>query len=33
MKDITITLDAFSSIREKLNNGTYKTMSEAIPTL
>ena len=33
IEDITITLDAFSSIREKLNNGTYKTMSEAIPTL
>ncbi|MBR47556.1 MAG: 8-amino-7-oxononanoate synthase [Flavobacteriaceae bacterium] len=33
MKDIEITLDAFSSIREKLQNGTYKTMSEAIPAL
>ena len=33
IKDIEITLDAFSSIREKLNNGTYKTMSEAIPAL
>ena len=33
IKDIEITLEAFSSIREKLNNGTYKTMSEAIPAL
>ena len=33
IKDIEITLDAFSSIREKFNNGTYKTMSEAIPAL
>ena len=33
MKDIEITLDAFSSIREKLQNGTYKTMSEVIPAL
>ena len=33
IKDIEITLDAFSSIREKLHNGTYKTMSEAIPAL
>ena len=33
IKDIEITLDAFSSIREKLNNGTYKTMSEVIPAL
>ena len=33
LKDIEVTLDAFSSIREKLNNGTYKTMSEAIPAL
>ena len=33
MKDIEITLDAFSSIREKLQNGIYKTMSEAIPAL
>ena len=33
MKDIEITLDAFSSIREKLQNGTYKTMSEVIPVL
>ena len=32
-KDIEITLEAFSSIREKLNNGTYKTMSEVIPAL
>ena len=32
-KDIEITLDAFSSIREKLQNGTYKTMSEVIPAL
>jgi len=31
--DINITLKAFSSIRDKLNNGTYKTMSEAIPAL
>ena len=33
IKDIKVTLEAFSSIREKLNNGTYKTMSEAIPAL
>mgnify|MGYP001337216460 FL=1 len=33
IKDIEITLDAFSVIREKLQNGTYKTMSEAIPAL
>ena len=33
IKDTEITLEAFSSIREKLNNGTYKTMSEAIPAL
>jgi len=33
IKDIEITLDAFSSIREKLQNGIYKTMSEAIPAL
>ena len=33
IKDIEITLEAFSSIREKLNNGTYKTMSEVIPAL
>ena len=33
IKDIEITLNAFSSIREKLQNGTYKTMSEAIPAL
>ena len=33
IKDIEITLDAFSSIREKLQNVTYKTMSEAIPAL
>ena len=31
--DINVTLRAFSSIRDKLNNGTYKTMSEAIPAL
>ena len=33
IKDTEITLEAFSSIREKLNNGTYKTMSQAIPAL
>ena len=33
INDIKITLNAFSSIRDKLNNGTYKTMSEAIPAL
>ncbi len=33
IKDIEITLEAFSAIREKLNNGTYRTMSQAIPTL
>ena len=32
-KDIEVTLEAFSAIREKLNNGTYKTMSQAIPAL
>ncbi len=32
-KDIEVTLEAFSSIRDKLNNGKYKLMSEAIPTL
>ena len=31
--DIKVTLKAFSSIRDKLNNGTYKTMSEVIPAL
>ena len=31
--DIEVTLEAFSAIREKLNNGTYKTMSQAIPAL
>ena len=31
--DISVTLKAFSSIRDKLNNGTYKIMSEAIPAL
>ena len=33
VKDIEVTLDAFSAIREKLNNGIYKRMSEAIPAL
>lgn len=33
IKDIEVTLDAFSSIRERLSNGTYKTMSESIPVL
>tara|TARA_B100000963_G_scaffold355401_1_gene373594 strand:- start:108 stop:1358 length:1251 start_codon:yes stop_codon:yes gene_type:complete len=33
IKDIKVTLEAFSSIREKLNKGTYKNMSEAIPAL
>ena len=33
INDIKVTLEAFSSIRDKLNNGTYKTMSEAIPVL
>ncbi len=33
MNDIEVTLDAFSSIRQKLNNGTYKTMSESIPAV
>ena len=33
IKDIEVTLDAFSSIRERLTNGTYKTMSESIPAL
>ena len=30
LEDVSITLDAFSSIREKLNNGIYKRMSAAI---
>ncbi|MFL2590776.1 MAG: aminotransferase class I/II-fold pyridoxal phosphate-dependent enzyme [Flavobacteriaceae bacterium] len=33
IEDIEVTLKAFSSIRDKLNNGTYKSMSEAIPVL
>tara|TARA_B100000575_G_scaffold258753_1_gene230565 strand:+ start:2749 stop:3999 length:1251 start_codon:yes stop_codon:yes gene_type:complete len=33
IKDIEITLEAFSAIREKLNNGIYRTMSQAIPAL
>lgn len=33
LEDVTITLDAFSSIREKLEGGIYKRMSEAIPAL
>ncbi len=33
MKDIQVTLDAFSAIREKLNKGTYRTMSQTIPAL
>jgi len=30
MEDIKITLKAFSGIREKLENGTYKRLSEVI---
>jgi len=30
LEDVRITLDAFSSIREKLNNGTYKRLSEGV---
>ena len=33
LEDVAITLDAFSSIREKLEGGIYKRMSEAIPAL
>ena len=30
LEDVQITLDAFSSIRERLENGTYKRLSAAI---
>jgi len=30
LEDVRITLDAFSDIREKLNNGTYKRLSEGV---
>jgi glycine C-acetyltransferase len=30
MEDIQITLDAFSSIRERLENGTYQRLSAAV---
>ncbi len=30
MKDIEETLDAFSAIRERLENGTYKRLSAAV---
>lgn len=30
LEDVEITLDAFSGIREKLENGTYKRLSEAV---
>lgn len=30
LEDVTITLDAFSSIRERLENGTYKRLSAAV---
>ena len=30
LEDVRITLDAFSGIREKLNNGTYKRLSEGV---
>ena len=30
MEDINITLDAFSAIREKLHNGTYKQIAQAV---
>ncbi len=33
LEDVNITLDAFSAIREKLEGGIYKRMSEAIPAL
>jgi glycine C-acetyltransferase len=29
LEDVYVTLDAFSGIREKLENGTYKRISEA----
>jgi glycine C-acetyltransferase len=32
LEDVTITLKAFSGIREKLENGTYKRLSEAVMT-
>jgi len=30
LEDVRITLEAFSGIREKLENGTYKRLSEAV---
>jgi glycine C-acetyltransferase len=30
MEDILVTLDAFSAIRERLENGTYKRLSAAV---
>ena len=30
LEDVSITLDAFSSIRERLENGTYKRLSAAV---
>ena len=32
LDDVSITLNAFSNIREKLEKGTYKRLSEAIAT-
>ena len=31
--DIKVTLDAFSSIRERLTNGVYKKLSKDLPTI
>ena len=30
LEDVSITLDAFFSIRERLENGTYKRLSAAV---
>jgi glycine C-acetyltransferase len=30
LEDVRVTLEAFSGIREKLENGTYKRLSEAV---
>ena len=33
LEDVQVTLDAFAGIREKLENGTYKRLSESVKTL
>ena len=33
LEDVQVTLDAFAGIREKLENGTYKRLSESVRTL